>query len=239
MLPPATLQVRLVPLVPRDLLDPLVLLAPPEQSDRRVPRVRLDRLVLPARTARMEHTNATTQYKFQADQQCASYCYLDGSRQLIQVTFAFSLVAFTPGENYAIELQGTTSTSLTLDSIYSFTLLPPPPPPSPSCTETLTVESYAFSSTNNVTLYLRNTGICNVSLVTYYVVDGSGNQYALVTWSGPTITPNNVKATTILIGSACPSCTLSGTAFSFQTGNSYTIVIVTSRNNEFRFAVTK
>src|SRR5881409_1344108 len=141
-------------------------------------------------------TNATTQYKFQAEQQCANYCYLDGDRQLIQITFAFSLVAFKPGQNYTIELQGTTSTSLTLDSIYSFTLLPPTPPPSPSCTETLTIELYAFSSTDNVTLYLRNTGICNVSLVTYYVVDGSGDQYALVAWSGPTITPNNVIATT-------------------------------------------
>src|SRR5439155_8663092 len=162
-------------------------------------------------------TNVTTEYKFQAEQQCANYCYLDGDRQLIQITFAFSLVAFNPGQNYTIELQGTTSTSLTLDSIYSFTLLPNPPPPIPTCTETLSMELYTFSSTNNVTLYLRNTGICNVSLVTYYVVDGSGDQYALVTWSGPTITPNNVKATTILIGSACPSCTLSGTAFSFQT----------------------
>src|SRR5256712_5910759 len=184
-------------------------------------------------------TNVTTQYKFQAEQQCANYCYLDGDRQLIQITFAFSLVAFNPGQNYTIELQGTTSTSLTLDSIYSFTLLPNPPPPSPTCTETLSMELYTFSSTNNVTLYLRNTGICNVSLVTYYVVDGSGDQYALVTWSGPTITPNNVKATTILIGSACPSCTLSGTAFSFQTGSSYTIVIVTSRSNQFTFTVTK
>src|SRR3989475_4268688 len=184
-------------------------------------------------------TNSTNQYKFQAEQQCANYCYLDGNRQLIQITFAFSLVAFKPGQNYTIELQGTTSTSLTLDSIYSFTLLPNPPPPSPTCTETLSMELYIFSSTNNVTLYLRNTGICNVSLVTYYVVDGSGDQYALVTWSGPTITPNNVKATTILIGSACPSCTLSGTAFSFQTGSSYTIVIVTSRSNQFTFTATK
>src|SRR5213596_2082601 len=184
-------------------------------------------------------TNATTQYKFQAEQQCANYCYLDGDRQLIQITFAFSLVTFNAGQNYTIELQGTTSTSLTLDSIYSFTLLPPPPPPTPSCTETLTLESYAFPSTNNVTLYLRNTGTCNVSLVTYNVADGSGDQYDLVTWSGPTITPNNVKATTILIGSACPSCTLSGTAFSFQTGSSYTIVIVTSRSNQFTFTVTK
>ena len=187
-------------------------------------------------------TNSTNQYKFQAEQQCANYCYLDGNIQLIQITFAFSLVTFSPGQNYTIELQGTTSTSLTLDSIYSFILLPLPPPPSPSCTEALSQDSYSFgagSATNNVTLYLRNFGSCNVTLRSYYVKDASGNQYALTSWSGPTITPNNVVPTTILIGSTCPSCTLVGTPFSFQSGYSYTIVIVTSRNNQFTFTVTK
>jgi len=187
-------------------------------------------------------TNSTNQYKFQAEQQCANYCYLDGNIQLIQITFAFSLVTFSPGQNYTIELQGTTSTSLTLDSIYSFILLPLPPPPSPSCTEALSQDSYSFgagSATNNVTLYLRNFGSCNVTLRSYYVKDASGDQYSLVSWSGPTITPNNVVPTTILIGSACPSCTLVGTPFSFQSGYSYTIVIVTSRNNQFTFTVTK
>ena len=187
-------------------------------------------------------TNSTNQYKFQAEQQCANYCYLDGNRQLIQITFAFSLVTFNPGQNYTIELQGTTSTSLTLDSIYSFILLPAPPPPSPSCTEALSMDSNSFgagSTTNNATLYLRNFGSCNVVLRSYYAKDASGNQYALTSWSGPTITPNNVVPTTILIGSACPSCTLAGTPFSFQSGYSYTIVIVTSRNNQFTFTVTK
>src|SRR3989475_8238836 len=99
-------------------------------------------------------TNSTNQYKFQAEQQCANYCYLDGNRQLIQITFAFSLVAFKPGQNYTIELQGTTSTSLTLDSIYSFILLPAPALPGPACTEALSMDSFGFgagSSTNNVT----------------------------------------------------------------------------------------
>jgi hypothetical protein len=187
-------------------------------------------------------TNATTGYKFQAKQQCANYCLLNGIRQLIQVTFAFSLVTFKPGQNYTIELQGTTSTGLSLDSIYSFILLPQPPPPNPTCTEFLNMDAYAFgagSLTNNVTLYLRNAGTCNIALRSYYVKDAGGNQYALVSWSGPTIAPNSVIATAILIGSACPSCTLVGTAFSFQSGYSYTIVIVTSRNNQFRFTVTK
>jgi len=186
-------------------------------------------------------TNSTNQYKFQAEEQCANYCYLDGNRQLIQITFAFSLVAFKPGQNYTIELQATTSTSLTLDSTYSFTLLQSPPPP-PSCTESLSFDSYSFgagSSTNNITMYLRNFGACTISLRAYYVKDASGDQYSLVSWSGPTIMPNNVVATAIYIGSACPSCTLVGTPFSFQSGYSYTIVMVTSRNNQFTFTVTK
>jgi hypothetical protein len=186
-------------------------------------------------------TNATTGYKFQAKQQCTSYCLLDGIRQLIQVTFAFSLVSFMPGQNYTIELQGSTSTSLSLDSIYSFKLLQPTPPSAP-CTESLSLDSYTFgagSSTNNVTMYLRNFGGCNIALRAYYVKDANGNQYALTSWSGPTITPSNVVPTTIFIGSACPSCILTGTAFSFQSGFSYTITIATSRGNQFRFTVTK
>jgi hypothetical protein len=184
-------------------------------------------------------TNGTSGYKFQAKQQCISYCLLDGIRQQIQVTFTFSLVSFKPGQNYTIELLGSTSSSLSLDSIYSFTL---PQFPAPTCTESLSYDSYSFGaagSTNNITMYLRNFGACTISMRAYYVKDTSGNQYSLTSWSGPTIVPNNVVATTFYIGSSCPSCTLTGTAFSFQSGNSYTITVATSRGNQFQFTVTK
>jgi hypothetical protein len=54
-------------------------------------------------------------------------------------------VSFMPGQIYTIELQGSTSTSLSLDSIYSFKLLQLTPPSAP-CTESLSLDSYAFGA---------------------------------------------------------------------------------------------
>jgi uncharacterized membrane protein len=105
--------------------------------------------------------------------------------------------------------------------------------------ESLVLESYSFPSSTNATMYIRNTGTANVTFASYYVKDGSGNQYALTSWSGPNILPNNVAPTIFLIGSSCPSCTLVGTPFMFQVGYTYTIVVVTTRNNQFSFVITR
>lgn len=104
--------------------------------------------------------------------------------------------------------------------------------------EALSMEVYSFVSGTNLTLWLRNTGTASVNLVSY-VRDASGNQYSLTTWSGPVIAVNNVGLARILIGSTCTGCVLTGTAFTFQTGFSYTITVVTTRNNQFPFNVTR
>ncbi len=101
--------------------------------------------------------------------------------------------------------------------------------------ESLALINYAFNSTTAVTLNLENMGNLSISFVAYYVKDASGNQYALTAWSGPTISPHTSLATLILIGSSCPSCVLSGSAFTFTPGNAYTVTLVTSRNNQFSF----
>ena len=146
--------------------------------------------------------------------------------------------------------------------VYSFT---------PNGYESLTIDSSAFNSNTNVTLYIRNSGtyvaahtnnytittkmvVANTvyacqhfiqvsypaesspsvtTLTAYYVRDSSGNTWELSNWNGPSISPNQVVPTNILIGSICPSCTLSGSAFTFQTGYQYTIIFVTSQNNTF------
>jgi hypothetical protein len=105
--------------------------------------------------------------------------------------------------------------------------------------ESLALISYSFSlnSTTAVTLNLENSGSVSISFVAYSVRDSSGNQYSLTAWSGPTISPQTSAPALILIGSSCPSCVLSGSAFTFTPGNSYTITLVTSRNNQFSFVL--
>src|SRR2546422_3781335 len=112
--------------------------------------------------------------------------------------------------------------------------------------EALNSEATAFASNNTVvTLNLRNTGTASINLVTYYVKDTSGNTYTLGTWAaGPTIPPNGVNPTSVGIGigatGSCPSgCTLSGNPYTFTAGFSYTVTVVTSRNSQFVFTVTR
>jgi len=103
------------------------------------------------------------------------------------------------------------------------------------------MDSYTFpsNSNTNLTLYIRNTGAVSVQLASYYVRDASGDTYALTSFAGPTIAPNTVVAVTVKIGSACPGCTLTGTAFTFNPGYSYSTIFVTSRSNQFTFTVVR
>ncbi len=107
----------------------------------------------------------------------------------------------------------------------------------------LSPDSSAFSSSTNVTIYIRNSGSSNVTLAAYYVTDSSSNTWQLLNWAGPTIAPNKAVATNIVIGNTlCPSCQYTGTASafaSFASGYSYTVKVVTVKNNPFTFTVTK
>ena len=106
--------------------------------------------------------------------------------------------------------------------------------------EALNMDSNSFTSTTNVTLYIRNSGSVGVTLQSYYVKDASGNSYQYNNWAGPNINPSAVFPANFLIGATCGSnCVLTGTAFTFTTGNSYTVLVVTSRNNQFTFTVTR
>jgi hypothetical protein len=125
-------------------------------------------------------------------------------------------------------------------------LIPITPPPSITQTgrEALNLEAFSFpnGSYTNVILDLRNTGTASLSLASYYVKDSSGDQWALTSWTGPTINPNALGQASVAIGSACGSCTYSGGsgAFNqFSAGNSYTITIITARNNQFTFTVVR
>ena len=117
-------------------------------------------------------------------------------------------------------------------------------------TETLvpdTPASYTCPGTpcTNVTLYIRNSGSTSVTLQSYYVTDQSGNTWQLLSgWTNaPTIAPGTVTATNFLIGNtACAGCQYTGANNAFQgfvPGYSYTIKVVTAKNNPFTFPITR
>jgi len=110
--------------------------------------------------------------------------------------------------------------------------------------ETLNLDSSSFGNATAVTLYLRNSGSASVTLQTYYVKDSTGNTYTQSnsTWTGNAgaMAPNTASAVALYIGGNCkPACTQSGSAFTFTSGYSYTVTVVTSRNNQFTYTLTR
>ncbi len=105
--------------------------------------------------------------------------------------------------------------------------------------EAINIENSAFTNSTSATLYLRNTGTASISLVTYYVKDNANNQYSRTSWTGPTISPNGLATTYVNIGASCSACTNQGSPFTFVAGNSYTVLVVTSRNNQFTFTIVR
>ncbi len=104
--------------------------------------------------------------------------------------------------------------------------------------ETITMDTYAFPSNKNVTLTLRNAGSVAVTFATYYVRNATGSTYTQSAWtSGPTMQPNAAGLALIGIGSACGCGSASAGAFTFASGNTYIVTLVTSRNNQFNFNV--
>src|SRR2546425_7508364 len=104
----------------------------------------------------------------------------------------------------------------------------------PGCTvtpcpgrEALNVETSQINSPTNLTLNIRGYGTMSVGLAAYSVTY-NGNQFTKTNWTGPTINTNQLAAVNILID---------GSAFTFQSRNTYTIAVTTARNNIFTFTV--
>jgi hypothetical protein len=125
--------------------------------------------------------------------------------------------------------------------------------------EVLNLENSAFNSNQNVTLDLRNAGSASISLTSFYVKNSTGGQWAQLNWQSQphppaAIAPNALGVVYIAIGSGtlgnagpCDAtgstttpCSESGSGFgAFTSGYSYTITVITSRNNQFQFTVTR
>jgi hypothetical protein len=109
--------------------------------------------------------------------------------------------------------------------------------------EALSLEFASFGPNNptyNVTLYLRNTGGTPISLVSYYVKDPTGNQYAKTSWANQqTINPTTLSNPPLQVLISACGCTNAGSAFTFQVGNSYTITLLSSRGSQFSYSVVR
>ena len=107
--------------------------------------------------------------------------------------------------------------------------------------EALTMDTFAFPNNNNVTLTLRNAGTVAVTFSSYYVKNATGTTYTQAGWTwGPTIQPNAPGLANIGITAGCGGCgSFSTSSFTFVSGNSYTVTLVTSRNNQFNFNVIR
>ena len=112
-----------------------------------------------------------------------------------------------------------------------------------TATEALNVDYTTFPSNTELTMFVRNTGSTPITLTTYYVKDVNGNEYTRSNWVSPTFSPttlaNSTSGLNLLINSACSTCTSAGTAFTYQTGNAYTVTLITNRNGEFTFTIIR
>jgi len=95
--------------------------------------------------------------------------------------------------------------------------------------ESLNIETSQVNSPTNLTLSVRNVGSGSITLTSYVVKDSLGNQYAKMNWTTPFMNPNQLAAINIIID---------GTAFTFQSKNTYNIALTTMRNNIFTFTLT-
>ncbi len=102
------------------------------------------------------------------------------------------------------------------------------PEPCPGL-EAMNLVSSTLDSPTNATIRIMNTGSAAISLVSYYVKDTYGNGYSSANWSGPSLSHSAIASTGVL---------LDGKNFTFQSGSSYTVILVTSRNDQFVFSVT-
>ena len=123
----------------------------------------------------------------------------------------------------------------------------------------------AYPGNYNVTLYIRNSGTLGVTLTSFYITDSNNDIWQDVNWAnGPSISPNAVLTLTISVPSTtgatncltntgstntattCSYVAGSGAGFgnaasgqsSFGSG-SYTVKVITGRNNPFSFSITK
>lgn len=106
--------------------------------------------------------------------------------------------------------------------------------------QSLTVQSYSFTSSTNVAVNLKNNETFAITPVSYSVADSSGDQYNFNYSSPPTCcSPGTTSPLVIAIGTSCSSCTLLGSPFVFAVGQSYKVSLGTSPGYKFVFMINR
>ena len=105
--------------------------------------------------------------------------------------------------------------------------------------ESLAMQSYSFSSGTNMTISLTNNGSNRVGIASYVIADSQGDQYSGFPPGFLYVNPNSTLPVGLFIGAACPGCTLTGSPFTLNVGQTYTITISTYRSNQFTFNATR
>lgn len=95
--------------------------------------------------------------------------------------------------------------------------------------EAINMESSQVTAPTNATLNIRNVGQMSVNLISYFVKDSNGRIYTNTNWPGPAFEPNSLVVINIFID---------GSSFTFQSRNTYTITLITARNNQFTFQIS-
>ena len=140
---------------------------------------------------------------------------------------------------YNVTVTGTAG-SQTHSTVISLTVIDPiiPPP----VIESLKLTGYQFINSTSLSFVLQNTGNTSLTLQSYMVRDSSGNTWSLSNFAGPVMTPNGFGTAIILIGANCPGCVyggIPGLFFQFTVGQSYTVILTTTRSNQFSFTITR
>ena len=213
----------------------IITLAP---SNSNVERVTLASWSTPNATVQNSGTSSVmlTRYDISVGQITSSEVFFNPSVTLrVGEAYTFSIASICASQNNCLNNNVTIHVTTQTGHLFSFSMIYTVP----QIHENLNVESSAFVNSTSLTLYIRNTGTVAFTLTTYYVKDSNGDQYALVSWNGPTVNVNGLVAATITIGSNCSGCTLTGSAFTFTSGYTFTVVLVTSRNNQFANSFTR
>ena len=125
------------------------------------------------------------------------------------------------------------------EALLSFSSPSPSDTATPTYVDSIVMDSAVFPSNTTITLYLRQIGNTTATLRSYKVTEDNGDSYSLTAWPTPSIPPSAAITTDILIGSACPSCTVTGNPFTFKSGQTYSITVYASDGNQFSFQATR
>jgi hypothetical protein len=105
---------------------------------------------------------------------------------------------------------------------------------STTCIYNVSIGPVLYVNDSNATVWVHNMSGCDITLSSYYVIDAKGDVYSQSSWIPTTIIPGPGVRLTLLIGSVCASCILTGNPFTFQYVNRYVFLFVMSNNVQFQ-----